>query len=99
MLYDQIVVAETPSSMPGLGVRSHKPALIASASEAVLAVAAVASVRLVTGLPVTLAMVSPAGIPLPVISRPTSDVVTVPAVILTIVLPLVTDPVMPVVPL
>src|SRR5260370_41082388 len=62
-----------------------------SATE-LLAVAAVTSVMLVAGLPVMLAMVSFAGMPLPIIRRPTSDGVMVPVTIGTVVLPLVTFP-------
>ena len=76
----------------------HIPASIVSASVA-LAVAAVARVRLVTGLPVMLAMVSFAGMPGPVICRPTSAVVTAPAVIVTVMLPFVIVPVAPIDPL
>ena len=89
MLYDHAVVAWRMLSIVPWGVRLvQKPAVpvpIVIATPALVAVAALVRVRLVPGVPVTLAMVSSAGMPVPVIAWPTSAWVTVPAVIVTVV--------------
>jgi hypothetical protein len=89
MSYDQYVLAAMPVSLAEVA-RLHRPASMVIASAALLAVAAVASVILVAGLPVMLAMVSFAGMPAPVIGRPISTGVMVPAVIATVILPFIT---------
>ena len=77
------------------GVAGDSATMVSVSAVETVPVVAAANVMDVAGLPVTLAMVSPAGISVPEICIPTSDAVTVPVVIVTVVLPLVKVPLTP----